>query len=82
MSESEHNMSEPLDVCNAIAQWAEVAGVTTAAGSGVIAVARSDLLNRLVYGGELGPSRTPCPVHNGVWSGMHGGWPGEPDPEP
>jgi hypothetical protein len=71
-----------LDVCNVIAQWAEVAGVTTAAGSGAIAVARSDLLKRLIYGGESGPSRTPCPVHNGVWSGLHSGWPGEPDPKP
>ena len=66
-------MSEPLDICNAIAQWAEVAGVTTAAGSGAIAVGRSDLLKRLVYGGEAGPSQTPCPVHKGVWSGADSG---------
>ena len=75
-------MENALDVCNAIAQWAEVAGVTTAAGSGAIAVARSDLLKRLIYGGEAGPSRTPCPVHRGVWTGLYSGWPGEPDPKP
>jgi hypothetical protein len=70
-----------LDICNAIAQWAEVAGVTTAAGRGAVTVAKSDLLNRLIYGGEAGPSRTPCPVHKGVWSGLDSGWPGEPDPK-
>ena len=74
-------MDEPLVVCNAIAQWAEVAGVTTAAGSGAIAVARSDLLKRLVYGGEAGPSQTPCPVHKGIWSGTDSGIAGEP-PDP
>ena len=77
-----HDVANPLDVCNSIAQWAEVACVTTAAWSGAIAVAKSDLLNRLIYGGEAGPSRTPCPVHNGVWSGFHSGWPGEPDHKP
>ena len=81
-SRREYNVHEPLDVCNTIAQWAEVAGVTTAAGSGWITVCRSDLLKRLVYGGEAGPSQTPCPVHNGVWSGLHSGWPGDQNPDP
>ena len=78
----ELSRDDALDVCNAIAQWAEVAGVTTAAGPGALAVAKSDLLNRLIYGGEAGPSRTPCPVHKGVWSGYQDGWPGETDPKP
>lgn len=76
-SRRERSMSEPLDVCNAIGQWAEVAGVTTAAGPGAMAVGRSDLLKRLVYGGEAGPSETPCPVHRGVWSGLDSGSTGE-----
>jgi hypothetical protein len=69
--------SEPLDVCNALAAWAEVAEVTSPrAGSGRLAIAKSDLLSRLIYGGERGPSRTPCPIHQGRWSGCHFGWPG------
>lgn len=67
---------EPLDVCNALVQWAKVADVTSKAGSGYLAIAKSDLLARLIYGGEAGPSETPCPVHKGVWSGCHWGWPG------
>ena len=67
----------PLDVCNALAAWAEVAGIVKSDGSkGRLAVVKSDLLNRLIYGGEAGPSRTPCPVHKGKWSGCHFGWPG------
>lgn len=70
-------MSEPLDVCNALAAWAKAADVVSPrAGAGVLAVVKSDLLNRLVYGGERGPSQTPCPVHKGTWQGCHFGWPG------
>jgi hypothetical protein len=68
---------EPLDVCNALAQWAEVAQVESPrAGTGALAVRKSCLLARLIYGGEAGPSQTPCPVHKGKWSGIHFGWPG------
>lgn len=74
----------PDRVCAALAAWAEAASVTTAAegerrsdsNTGRLVVLKSDLLNRLIYGGEKGPSQTPCPVHQGRWSGMHWGWPG------
>jgi hypothetical protein len=67
---------EPLDICNALAQWAGVANVSSEAGNGYLAVMKSDLLHRLIYGGERGPSKTPCPVHKGKWSGCDFGWPG------
>jgi len=67
---------EPLDICNALAQWAGVANVSSDAGTGYLAVMKSDLLHRLIYGGERGPSQTPCPVHKGKWSGCDFGWPG------
>lgn len=31
---------------------------------------KSCLLDRMLYGGEA-PSQTPCPVHEGRWSGLH-----------
>lgn len=61
---------EPISICGKLADWAEVAGI------GRLAVTKSDLLSRLIHGGEHGPSRTPCPVHQGKWSGCHFGWPG------
>ena len=68
---------EPLDICNLLVQWAKVADVESPrAGKGYLAIGKSDLLARLIYGGERGPSQTPCPVHNGKWSGCHFGWPG------
>ncbi len=64
------------DMCGLLAAWADAAGIVNADGSkGKLAVVKSDLLNRLVYGGEKGPSQTPCPVHKGHWSGCHFGWP-------
>ena len=66
----------PLGICNALAQWAGVANVSSDAGTGYLAVMKSDLLHRLIYGGERGPSQTPCPVHKGKWSGCDFGWPG------
>lgn len=39
-------------------------------------ISKSCLFARTVYGGEK-PSQTPCPVHKGVWSGCHVGWPGQ-----
>ena len=40
-----------------------------------LVVGKSCLLDRMIYGGEK-PSQTPCPVHQGRWSGIHAGWPG------
>lgn len=62
---------EPIDVCNALAQWAVATGQPTTL------ISKSDLLSRLIYGRERGPSQTPCPVHQGKWSGCHVGWPGQ-----
>lgn len=71
-------MTEPLDVCNALTQWAIAADVDSPrAGNGGLAIYKSDLLGRLLYGKEAGPSQTPCPVHKGTWSGCHSGWPGQ-----
>lgn len=39
-------------------------------------IAKSCLLDRMLNGGEK-PSKTPCPVHQGRWSGIHLGWPGQ-----
>lgn len=39
-----------------------------------LAIHKSCLLSRTLYGGEK-PSQTPCPVHKGVWVGIHHGWP-------
>lgn len=41
-----------------------------------LAISKSCLLSRLIYGGEH-PSKTPCPVHKGTWVGIHFGWPGD-----
>jgi hypothetical protein len=68
---------EPLDICNVLVEWAKAADVESPrAGKGYLAIGKSDLLNRLIYGGERGASQTPCPVHKGRWSGCHSGWPG------
>ena len=48
----------------------------TAAWTIELAVHKSCLLDRMIYGGEY-PSKTPCPVHKGRWSGCHGPWPGD-----
>ena len=42
----------------------------------ILAVEKSCLLDRMMNCGER-PSKTPCPVHKGSWSGCHGGWPGQ-----
>jgi hypothetical protein len=67
----------PEQVCSRLAAWAKVAGVSSPfVGDGDLAVWKSDLLSRLIYGKEKGPSHTPCPVHKGKWVGCHFGWPG------
>ena len=76
---------DAIDVCSAMAAWATAAGVSrvtegetrTDSNTGALIVWKSDLLNRLIYGGEKAPSQTPCPVHKGSWSGCHFGWPGD-----
>ena len=35
-----------------------------------LAITKSCLLDRMIYGGEK-PSQTPCPVHKGQWMGIH-----------
>jgi hypothetical protein len=40
-----------------------------------LSISKSCLLNRTIYCGEK-PSQTPCPVHEGRWTGLHCGWPG------
>lgn len=67
---SEKTSLEPEQICSRFAAWAEVTGL------GKLAVWKSDLLSRMIYGREKGPSQTPCPVHKGHWSGCHFGWPG------
>src|SRR6266545_4619592 len=65
------------ELCAKLAQWAEVARIKSPqTGGGALAVLKSDLLGRLTYGGESAPSETPCPVHNGEWSGLVGPRPG------
>jgi hypothetical protein len=39
-------------------------------------VHKSCLLDRMLNCGE-NPSKTPCPVHKGIWSGCHVGWPNQ-----
>lgn len=68
----------PSEFCNAIDEWAVLA---TEAGTRVnanfssawftvrLAIRKSCLLDRMLYGGEK-PSKTPCPVHEGRWSGV------------
>lgn len=84
------NTSDPGKFCAAIEEWAELmiarekeAGedqlsprsFTQAWLTFHLAVKKSCLLSRTVYGGER-PSQTPCPVHKGKWRGIHWAWPG------
>lgn len=45
-------------------------------GSVFLQISKSCLLSRLLYVGEK-LRTTPCPVHKGVWQGIHIGWPGD-----
>lgn len=71
-------LAEVERVCAAIEAWAEI---RLAQDTGRefrdawltayhLGVKKSCLLDRMVYKGE-GLSRTPCPVHEGRWSGIH-----------
>jgi hypothetical protein len=67
--------------CDALDEWAAKVTAQDPANFGVAwrtvrsTISKSCLLDRMLYGGEK-PSNTPCPVHKGVWSGCHLGWPG------
>lgn len=79
-------MDNPKQFCNALDEWADL----MSRANGVVdsdrvfekawrlvrlAISKSCLLSRTIYCGEK-PSRTPCPVHKGIRSGIHGAWPG------
>lgn len=80
---------KPEDYCAALEKWAELyldsenelrpdmmSGLRAAFNTIRLAVSKSCLLDRLIYGGEK-VSQTPCPVHKGRWSGIQVGWPGQ-----
>lgn len=73
-------MMKPEEICEKLAAWAEAAGIRSRFGEvgegteGALVVSKSDLLLRMIYAKEM-PSVTKCPVHKGVWSGIHMGWP-------
>ena len=76
--------NDPSEFCNKFDLWAQL---MAGHGDGISAtfdqawpivrasIAKSCLLDRMVYGGEM-PSKTPCPVHQGRWSGIQLGHPG------
>ncbi len=79
----------PTKFCSAIDTWAELLikakverGTSDASSFAQAwrevrqAITKSCLLDRMLYHGEQ-PSQTPCPVHKGIWSGLHCGWPGQ-----
>lgn len=71
---------KPEDFCNAMSTWAQFMceadpDLRESIVDVELAVEKSCLLDRMIYGGEH-PSKTPCPVHKGEWSGCHGMWPG------
>ena len=70
------NVLTPTDVCAKLVQWGAVANITYGTSLHNVVVSKSDLLGRLLYGKEKGPSQTRCPVHKGIWSGCHYKWPG------
>ena len=41
-----------------------------------LAITKSCLLDRVLNHHEQ-PSQTLCPVHKGLWAGVHAGWPGQ-----
>ncbi len=77
-------MMTPDQICEKLAAWAGVARIRSridvtelgySGSEGSLVTSKSDLLSRMIYAGEM-PSVTECPVHKGVWSGIHKGWPG------
>lgn len=61
------------EYCDALQDWAKISKLEHY-GTINTAIHKSCLLDRTIYLGEK-PSLTPCPVHKGVWSGIHWGWP-------
>lgn len=84
MAQVSERLLRPGEVCRMLREWAQTRGVVVSRGVQgelkgeqlYLAISKSCLLDRMVYGGER-PSKTPCPVHKGVWSGCHLGWPGQ-----
>jgi hypothetical protein len=72
-------------VCAALRAWAQLRaesgsrngpdGFREAWRTVDLAISKSCLLDRMLNVGVM-PSATPCPVHEGKWSGCHWGWPG------
>jgi len=67
-------------MCDALDEWAKLMSARNEDFAKAwrevrLAIRKSCLLDRTLYGGEK-PSNTPCPVHQGRWSGVHVGWPG------
>lgn len=83
-------MNDPREFCEKIDAWAALMSASAASGTSFdgtsgfssawgfvrLAIGKSCLLDRMLYGGER-PSETACPVHEGEWSGSHLGWPGQ-----
>lgn len=78
---------KPSEFCKRFQQWAEIMNKKEPKDSGPHSffylwhkinhfINKSCLLDRLIYQGE-GISQTPCPVHKGVWQGVHFDWPGK-----
>ena len=75
---------DPSHVCNAIRTWAALMEQSKRDRGDVedarefsfswltihLGITKSCLLDRVLHGGES-PSKTPCPVHKGKWSGCH-----------
>ena len=74
--------TDPRRFCEAMDKWAALMAAKdpehfeTAWRTVRMAIGKSCLLDRMLYGGEQA-SEVPCPVHKGIWSGIHLGWPGD-----
>lgn len=73
-------MTDPSAFCAAMDAWAALRSEADGHFAELwrdlrLQISKSCLLDRMMYGGEK-PSKTPCPVHKGRWSGIHIGWPG------
>lgn len=84
-SREEANVRDPREFCDALDIWADVFAMAQRSDDGEtrarreefhahwvkvrLAIRKSCLLERLLYGGEKLRTR-PCPVHKGQWSGV------------
>jgi hypothetical protein len=83
---SENKLNDPEVFCEKLDEWADLVSNKESSRIGDpkkfreawqtvrLAISKSCLLSRTIYHNEK-PSQTPCPVHKGVWSGIHLGWP-------